>query len=373
MGKRANNAPAKVAAKKTKVEAKADPAFTSVGDAVMEAEQIPERVREMLVEMLPFSLKFASDERHELQDMAVDMVEQTLHAKKSTLAATAATEDGALATLKASESTLGATVTSADAAVAAQKDVVEAKKTALEEATAAEKASAESLKTQQADDKAAKAALETMQKDKTAIDSAFAEHFPPIQEGEGKAHLKKLEPFLKKIEIESTLLTALPSTCAKSKEKRGTFDHLVLQELDKAFNAKIAALGEAIVAEGPSSAQREASVQAAEKDNDAKKAAREHAASESEAANKDLSDREAALANAKKNMDEFQPQVDEVTARLSDARVALANFEAGPLTNFASFKTRVAAVPEESPKKEPEPVAEEAPAEEAPAEEASAA
>jgi len=300
------------------------------------------------------------------------MVEQTLNAKKSTLAATAAAEDGALATLKASESGLAARVSSADAALAAQTDVVAAKKTALEEATAAEKASAASFKTQQADDKTAKAALETMITDKDAITSAFAEHFPPISAGEedgkatGKAHLKKLEPFLKKIEIESTLLTALPSTCAKSKEKRGTFDHLVLQELDKAFNAKIAALGEAIVAEGPASAQREASVQAAEKDHDAKSTQNLHAASESEAANKELSAREAALATAKTNVDEFGPQVDEVTERLSDARVALANFEAGPLTNFASFKTRVAALPEE-------PAAEEAPAEEAPAEEAAAA
>merc|ERR1719183_1083654 len=152
-----------------------------------------------------------------------------------------------------------------------------------------------------------------MQKDKTAIDSAFAEHFPPIQEGEGKAHLKKLEPFLKKIEIESTLLTALPSSVAKAKDKRGTFDHLVLVELDKAFKAKIAALGEAITGEGPASVERDAAVDAAQKDHDAKKADLTQAVAESEAAEKEQSDRDAALCAAKQAVEEFQPKVEEVT------------------------------------------------------------
>jgi len=105
MGKRANNSAvaAKAPVKKAKV---VDPAFTSIGDAIMEAEQLPDRVRAMLVEMLPFSLKFASDERHELQSMAVDMADQTLQAKKAALDAAATAGAVALSTLKASEAQL---------------------------------------------------------------------------------------------------------------------------------------------------------------------------------------------------------------------------------------------------------------------------
>merc|ERR1719181_1629486 len=104
----------------------------------MEAEQIPERVRSMLVGMMPFSLKFASDERHELQDFAVNMVDQTLTGKKSALEAAVAAEDGALNSLKASESQLGVTVIAAEAALAQAKDAAAAKKTVKEEATATE-------------------------------------------------------------------------------------------------------------------------------------------------------------------------------------------------------------------------------------------
>ena len=105
----------------------------------------------------------------------------------------------------------------AEAALAAQKDVVQGKSGALAVATESESASAAVLAGRRSEHEASQATVATLQGEKSAIETAFAEHFKPMEEGEGKAHLKKLEPFLKQIEIESTLLTALPSTCAKSK------------------------------------------------------------------------------------------------------------------------------------------------------------
>jgi len=369
MGKRANTkvATAQAPAKKTKVEVKVDPTFTSVCDALMEAEELPDRVRTMLVEMLPFSLKFASDERHELQAMAVDMTEATLSAKQSALQATVASEDGSLASLKASESQLGTAVGDAEVALAARKAVAQGKAGALAEATEGESASETVLAVKRLEHAASQATVATLQDEKSAIETAFAEHFKPIEEGEGKAHLKKLEPFLKQIEIESTLLTALPSTCGKSKEKRGSFDILVLQELAKSFSAKITVLGDSVVAAGPASEAREAGIQIAEKDHEAKVAAKALAAAESVAADTEHSDREAALGAAKKAVDDFQPQVEEMTGRLAAAKIALEEFEAGPLANFVALKTRVAALPAEE-----EAPAEAAGAEDAPTEVASA-
>jgi hypothetical protein len=351
MGKRATT---KAAPRSPAKKSKVDKDFNSVSDAVMDAEQVPERVRTMLVEMLPFSLKFASDERHELQAMAVDMVEQTLSGKKAALEATVSSEDASLNALKASESQLGANVTQAEAALASQREVVESKKTTLSEATTAENDSAKALSEKQKEQKAGAEKSTQMQTDKSEMEEAITEHVKPIEEGEdGKKHFKKLEPFLKSIEIESTLLTALPSTCSKPKDKRGSFDVLVLQELDKAFKLKISNLADSITAEGPASAQRDAAVEAAEKDHAAKKGAREHAAEEFKSAEKELCDRESALAKAKTEVDDFKPKLEERTAALSAAQVALADFEAGPFTNFNTFKTKVAAVPEEPAAEEP--------------------
>jgi len=172
MGKRASTkgtaaSPAKAVeapAKKAKVAPAADPAFTSVSDAVMGAD-LPERVRSMLVEMMPFSLKFASDERHELQSMAVGMIEQALTAKKDALAATAAETESNLSGLKASESQLGTNVTDCEAALAAQKEVVEAKKNALADAKTADAASASNLSEKKSEQKAGEKKFNEMQKD----------------------------------------------------------------------------------------------------------------------------------------------------------------------------------------------------------------
>jgi len=362
MGKRANTKAATQGAKKAKTET-VDPLFTSVSDAIMDSEQLPERVRAMLVEMMPFSLKYGSDERHELQSMAVDFMEQALTDKKAALGAAATKTDEDLKALKNSEAELEAAVTNGEKALVAQQEVVAAKKAALEQATEADKGSAATFKEKvKAVEDGAKKAAE-MKDEKEAISAAFAEHFPPCQEGEAKAHYKKLEPFLKKIKIESTLLTALPSCCAKSKEKRGTFDHLVLTELDKAFQAQIAALADTVAAEGPASAQREADARTAEADHNEKKTAKETATADSQAADTQLTACENNLAAAKQAVEDFQPKLAEMTESLSKAQQASADFEAGPFTNFQTFKARIAAVPEE-----PEPAAEpEAPAE-APAE-----
>merc|ERR1712139_103670 len=291
-----------------------------------------------------------------------DMVEQTLTAKKSALEATVAAEEGALNSLKASESQLGVTVKNAEAALNAQNEVVNAKATALAAAMEAQNASKSKLDECRKEQKEGDAKLATMKTEKEKITSSFDENFPPIQEGEAKAHYKKLEPFLKKIQIESTLLTALPSSCAKAKDKRGTFDVIVLTELEKAFKAKIGNLGEAVEAEGPASVQRAAATEAADADHNAKTAAREQTASECDAAGKEQIEREEALKKAKKAVEDHQPQVEETTARLAAARVAASEFEAGPHANFNTFKNRIAAVPEEEAAEE---AAADAPAEEA--------
>merc|ERR1719313_215751 len=156
----------------------------------------------MLNEMLPFSLKYASDERHDLQSMAVGMVEQTLLAKKSALQASIATQEADVKALKDSESALGQAVKDAEAALDTQNELCDAKAVLHASAMEAETSSKANLTKLQEAQKEAEEKLETMKTEKAAIDAAFGEHFGPCQEGEAKEHFKKLEPFLKKIEIE---------------------------------------------------------------------------------------------------------------------------------------------------------------------------
>jgi hypothetical protein len=283
MGKRANNQAGKSANKKAKV----DPVLVSISNVINQSESLPTRVRAMLVDMLPFSLSVPSDKRHDAQTWAVGAVDQTLQAHKLALEAAFAAENEKLTTLQASESGLTTKVTEAEAALEAQKNVVQSAKVALAEATEASNAAKSALAAAQTDHTTGEAKLTQAQEDKTALEAALEAHFTaPMQQGES-VHFKDLQPFLKQIELEASFLKALPSSCAKSKEERGSFDEVVLKELEKALASKVAALGEVLAVETPAVAQRAAVVQAADVEQSTKLEAQKQLAEAFESAQKD--------------------------------------------------------------------------------------
>jgi len=346
MGKRAN-APATPATKSKKI--KGDPVLASIAEVIMEADNLNDGCRAMLVDMLPFSLSFPEDTRHELQTMAVVMIEQTLSDKKSAMEAAVTAEEDKLSKLKASEVELGTAVTGAETALAAQKEVVDKAKTALAEATESARSSTVSLAALNAAKRDADAKLSATKDEKQTLESAFAAHFKTPMENQKGPNFKKLEPFLKKIEVEASLITALPSTCVKKQEERGSFDLLCLAELERAITSKITALGKVVDDEMPAAQAAEAAVQSAETDRDAKAEAEKQATTELEASLKEQSDREAALGAAKNAVNTFQPQVEEMIGMVSKAKTALEEFEAGPLAGFKTYKEKREAVVEVAP------------------------
>jgi len=346
MGKRASNpASNKQAAKKIK----GDPVLASIAEVINEAENLNEGCRAMLVDMLPFSLNFPEDTRHELQTMAVTMIEKTLSEKKIEKESAVTAEEGKLAKLKASEVELGSAVTSAEAALAGQKEVVDKAKTALAEATENARTSVSSLAALNTAKRDADVKLCSTKGEKQALESAFETHFKvPMEKGKGP-NFRKLEPFLQQIEVESSLITALPSTCVKTREERGSFDLLCLAELERAITSKIAAYEKLVAAETPATLEAEAAVNAATQEVEAKEVAQKQAATELEAALKEQSDMEASLSTAKSDLDAFQPQVDEMTSMVEKAKTALGEFETGPLAGFTTYKEKREAPAETAP------------------------
>jgi len=303
----------------------------------------------MLVDTLPFSLMVASDQRHEIQAAVVEMVEQTLNAKKLAMEAAVTTEDVKLGNLKASQGTVASKADEAEGAVTSQKDIVQSAKSVLAVATEAANACWTTLSDKRAEHKTLDANLARAQTEKSALESSFEEHFKPMKEGAAGAHYKGIEPHLKSIEIESSLLIALPSSCAKGKEHRGSFDLVVLEELEKAIIKKIEVLGQTVASETPASAEREVAIQASEKDYDEKKGKQKELAAEFEAAQKELTLREVALSSAKKAVVELQPQVDATTEVMDNAKSALTEFEAGTLAGFSAYRSATSASAEAAP------------------------
>jgi hypothetical protein len=338
MGKRASTQSAKSANKK----AKTDPVLTSVAEVIMQAEDLPDRCRSMLVDMLPFSLSVPSDERHELQAWAVGAIEQTLDAKKTILEEAIVAEDAKLTNLKSSEVTLASAVQEAEAALDAQKQVALTALSALAEAREVCQSASETLLSVQAVQSTGEAQLTSALEEKTALESAFEAHFNvPTQEGNGP-HFKELQPFLKDVEMDASLLKALPSSCSKLKSDRGSFDDVVVGQLEQALTSRITVLGDLIAVETPASDVRKSAVDAAEKDQMAKQETLQQSQDACASAKAEENDREAALTKARQAMEEFQPQVESATGMVDKAKESLTVFEAGPLIGFTTYKAKVA-------------------------------
>jgi hypothetical protein len=335
MGKRPN-VPA--AAKSANKKVKMDPAFDCIIDVIGSAEELNEHCRSMLVDMLPFSLSYPLDKRHDLQTAAVKMVGETLTAKKSSLQARLTIETEKFQKLKASEEKLSTASKECETALAAQKEVVNASKRSMAEITSITNASSDTLAEKRAAQKAANEKMAKDKEEKVSIESAFEAHFKvPFEQG---PHYKELEPFLKQLDLEASLVTALPSSSAKTKDERGSFDELVLQELDKAFNIKIAAMAAAIEKDTPALLEHSTSVEAAEKELDTHKDKQKQSASELDAALKEQQNREEALNKAKVAVEEFQPQLQALAEQVELAKTALSAFETGPLATFENYQSK---------------------------------
>jgi len=339
MGKRANNQAAAKNAKKTKI----DPALASVMDAVKSASHLPGQCSTMLSAMLPFSLATASNERADSQQRVVDMAEETLQAVKKEIESLIAADDAKRFETEGKMSELVAVVKGAEALLATQKELVQAKTIALEEATAAAKESAENLTTKSSEKASAEERLTAVQQEKTALEEAFQTHFKvPMEAGEGP-HFKELEPFLQSMDLEKSLFTTLPGTCAKNKESRGSFDDVILEQLEKAISTRIVALGDSVSADTALSTEWATTVQQAEADINSKREAQSAVESELESAQKELNGAEAALMKANEAVTVLCPELEGATGKCDASKTKLADFEGGVLATFSLFKTRTAA------------------------------
>jgi hypothetical protein len=340
MGKRANNAQtaSKATAKKTKV----DPALATITDSIKKAEHLPERCRTMLIDMIPFSLALPADTRLEFHNKVVDMIEETLQKLKADMESGVIVETGKIDDFKSQMAKLVSAVNEAESAVTAQKEVVEGAKTFLPDATTANETSGQVLVDKREMQKSGDAEFSAAQEEKVALEAAYKDHFQvPMDAAEGP-HFTALEPFLQKLELEGSLLTALPGTCEKAKDARGTFDNVVLEELEKALSKKIATLSDAIMAGTPAAAERDAAVKQAEAEHIATKEALSEAQAKLAAAQALEAEREADLTKATQAVNELQLHLECCTAQQEKVQSKLKVFETGPLANFMTYKSKTA-------------------------------
>jgi len=229
------------------------------------------------------------------------------------------------------------------AALTASSEDTKAKAAAKDELVKASKASMEALK-------AAKAAQTSGDADAVAIEKAKAN-----LEGAGLAAMKEgaltkkqqtaIAKELTTAGVEQSLISCLHLPASKKPEKRESFDNVVLQHLEQAYEAKIAELNSKLAEAGPAREERAAAVTSAAAADEAAKASAEAAGEALKLAKDAESAAKAAAAEAKTSAGSLESEVTAAAKSLEKAKAALASFQEGPKASFKELVERTAPAP----------------------------
>lgn len=344
--------------------AKADPLLEGVVDALENhAQDLPEPCKAMLLAVLPATFGTPAAERHEVQNAAVRMIEDVIETTRTKYSEEAEAEQGRAATADAEKATLEAAVGTVQAALDMSSEAQEACQKTLQEASEVVVAKKATLMEAESSKRAGSIAFEAAKGAKESFQAAHANHFKALRDGEedgakpsqdASAHYATLSPMVSKIGLDESLLTALPSSAAKSPKSRGPFDQMVIEQLEKSLDDHIAKLGETVDTAAPEAARLAGLVE------DAQKALEEATAIQSEAAG----ELKEAQASCKEAADGVTAAKERVTAneaaygaatKVRDEKAeALKGFEMWNVASFKQLKDKAATAAVAAPKEVPE-------------------
>lgn len=211
---------------------------------------------------------------------------------------------------------------------------------AHENAKASTKAAADALAAAMELQNKSEATHGTFEKDKAAIDAAYLEHFKiPMEANTGPHHIF-LKPFLETLDLEEALMSALPSSCVKTKEQRGGFDDLVLSQLEKALIGRIGSLEKSLRDEALTMSECKASVASAEETCETKKLTEKKAAVDLEAAATAQNEAEVEVDKTSEELATFEPRVQESVKNCRLHETNLTDFVDGPLKSFETLRDK---------------------------------
>lgn len=350
----------------------------SVAEALVEASEVPKVFLEALAKNLPGTLGVRPDAREPLQERVVAMVGEILASVEADLQArVAATE---VAAKEAEQAQAVAAAAEASAAEERNKRAEESKqaRAALEEAATALKTAREEVHESDKIKKDLEGPLAVAAEQRRRTDAARKDLYTPLKEGvvapeSVNAALASLEAFAKAADFDVSMRTSCPSALSKAPGDRGTFDLMVLEQLEGEFDKRLAALDEKISGGQASISESEAKVEAAaaavvasgERQSSCQAIVKAAAAAKGEA--------EAAWKSAKV-ANKASKEMLEATVSHEHAKADLLKFQEGASVSFKELKDPPveppAAADEEAPAELAEDTATEQPTQGAPAESA---
>jgi len=312
-----------------------------------EKKDVPPSVISLLGDAIKHCLPTYKEDRHDFQNNILDMVAKTLEASDSALVADVAAAEATVNSGDEEKAKRSAAVAETEAAFTVAQGEHKAKQTIKTEKSEALKATMEPLKLAQAAQKSGDADAEALEKEKASLEAALTELLVPMKETGGNARqLSKLSKQLSAIELESSLLEAMQFALLQKPEKRGSFDAVIIENLETQAAAKKAAMEAKLQEAAPAREERAAAVKAAQDAHDAAKEANETAIAEQKGAKDAEAAAKAAAADAKDAANSLGLELEAAALELDAARKALEEFRSGPKAIYQELLDRTAPQPE---------------------------
>jgi len=344
MPKRATTGVTEATLKRRRSSRPTDPLLVLVMDTLEGIDAIGSS-KDMLKAGCPESLGVPANERHELQQMTVGLVENVLTEKLESLQKVVEDLDEKLAQMEAKKTELSSVAEEKKLALAARTAELEGLRSELlamdEAVSTAEQVVQGSLDVQNESEHK----CQDLRDEKKKVESAIADHLRPIQAEDLEIthcieHGKVLTDLAKQLNLDESLTASVPKTCAVSKAERGSFGELVLNSLADLLAGHIASLDAKIAEVAPTLSMCETNVvQAVQAMETATREQKEKiAVIESAAAIQATHDEDFQKADVEMLTQDLE--VDKVLHQREVARKAVEHFQEGPLAAFTQLKNK---------------------------------
>lgn len=306
---------------------------------------LTEDCREMLLAGLPYSVCVFQDERHDVQEIVVGMLEQALSKILGGLQLALDQENQKVAGAEATKEDLERKLQAAEEALKEAKTFTASKNEELQHASEALVQAKAALTQRSKEQKEGDADVEKTVADKELLELSKNEAFEALKLGsvagaEAKAAFKKLEPALKLVEMDKSLRTTVPGVLTKTPSERGSFDGTVIDELEKRLESKIAEFKAAIAAAQPGVAERQGAVEGAQKELTSAEEAQQKASTALCAAKEAQKEASTGVSTAKDAVAAYKTEYKSATKTRDEKQAELQDFVDGSLGTFQELKLR---------------------------------
>lgn len=342
----------------------------SVASALLEAEGLPENVREMMAHSLLSCLNLCKADRHDFQHRVVAMVGEALQEMGSKFNHSISEAEIEVASADSRKMTLDAAAETFEKTLEDRKLTVRNKKEALEASTAAKKVAVAALKEVEKEENNGNKELDEAGGKKEELESFRSTTYNDlIKNTASKSGTQALTKLGKIFTYDSELIKALTSAFAKAPDTRGTFDSLVISQFEDQMDKSLAGLTATLAQGEPGKHQRAADVSSAKSSLHVSQVADDACCQALVEARNAEAEAQKDWDACKKDIADFAPNLGKTKARCEFLKSALTDFSEKSLATFKELEARAAPTPQDeqpaaetSADAEPAPVVEGVPA-----------